>query len=74
MPSALPHTSSQILSRTVLPFIKKIADSGLKESINRYHDIKTGLVFHRGKIVNKMIAKSLGYEYFDINELFDLNI
>jgi len=74
MPSALPHTSSQILSRTVLPFIKKIADSGLKESINRYHDIKTGLVFHRGKIVNKMIAESLGYEYFDINELFDLNI
>ena len=26
------------------------------------------------KIVNKMIADSLGYEFFDINELFDLNI
>ncbi len=74
MPSALPHTSSQVLSRTVLPFIKKIADSGIKEAINRYHDIKTGLVFHRGKIVNEMVAESLGYEYFDINELFDLNI
>jgi len=74
MPSALPHTASQILSRTALPFIKKIADNGVKDVINRYHDIKSGLVFHRGKIVNQMVAESLGYEYFDINELFDLNI
>ena len=74
MPSALPHTASRILSRTVLPFIKKIADNGVKDLINRYPDIKSGLVFHRGKIVNEMVAESLGYEYFDINELFDLNI
>ena len=74
MPSSLPHTASQILSRTVIPYIKVIADNGIKETINNHHEFKSGLVFHRGKIVNEMIAKSLGYEYFDINELFDLNI
>lgn len=74
MPSALPHTSSQVLSRTVLPFVKKIADNGVKQAIDQYTDIKSGLVFHRGKIVNKMVADSLGNEYFDINELIDLNI
>lgn len=74
MPSALPHTASQILSKAVLPYIKKIADNGLKDAINTYPEIKSGLVFHRGKIVNQMVSESLGYEYFDTNELFDLNI
>lgn len=74
MPSALPHTSSQILSRNILPFIKKIAEHGVKEAVERYSDIKAGIAFHRGKIVNEMVAKNLGYEYFDIHELFDLNI
>jgi alanine dehydrogenase len=74
MPSALPHTSSQILSKNVLPFIKKIAEQGLKEAVVSSTQIQSGLVFHRGKIVNEMVAKSLGYEHIDINELFDLNI
>jgi alanine dehydrogenase len=74
MPSALPQTSSQILSRAVLPYITKISDNNIKGAINKYEEVKSGLVFHRGKIVNQMVSENLGYEYFDINELFDLNI
>jgi alanine dehydrogenase len=74
MPSALPYTSSQVLSRTTLPFIKNIADAGMKEAISHNPEIKSGLVFYRGKIVNEMVAKSLGHEFIDVNELFDLNI
>lgn len=74
MPSALPRTASEALSQSALPYIKKIADVGFEESITYDTTLKKGLTLYHGKVVNKSIAESLGYEFYDILELLELNI
>ncbi len=74
IPSALPKTASEALSLSALPFIKNIADIGFADSLYRNSTLKSGLTFYHDKVVNKTIAQSLGYEYYNILELLELNI
>jgi len=74
IPSAVPKSSSEILSKTVLPYVINIAKSGFESSMRNDEFLKKGLVFYHGKVVNKTISESLEFEFYDIVELLDLNI
>jgi alanine dehydrogenase len=74
MPSAVPFTSSSVLSAATLPYIKQIASMGFEEAISISNELRQGLNIYRGKIVHPQIAKIHGYEYYPILELLELNI
>jgi len=74
IPSSVPYTSSIALSTSVLPYVKQFADLGFQESIAINSELRNGLNLYRGKVVNPVIAKTQGYEYYDILELLELNI
>jgi alanine dehydrogenase len=74
LPSAVPYTSSRVLSAAALPYIKQIASMGFEESISISSELRQGLSIYRGKIVNPQIAKVHGLEYYPILELLELSI
>jgi alanine dehydrogenase len=74
IPSAVPHTSSRVLSAAALPYIKQIASMGFEEAISISNELRQGLSIYRGKTVHPQIAKIHGHEYYPILELLELNI
>ena len=72
LPAAVPNSSSIALSQAVYPYIKRIADMGFEEIISVDPSLRAGLNLYKGKVVNKTLAESLGYEYYDILEFLEL--
>ena len=65
MPGAYPRTSTQALTNATLPYIKLIADKGIRQAIQEDPVIKSALNTHQGRITNKALAQSLGMEMRD---------
>jgi len=61
MPGAVPITSAQALNNATLHYGLQLADKGLKAIVDDQH-LRNGLNVHRGKITNRAVAESLGYE------------
>ncbi len=61
MPGAYPRTSTLALTNATLPYVRVIADSGIKKAVQDDPVIKSALNTYHGKIVNKALAESLGY-------------
>ncbi len=62
MPGAYPRTSTLALTNATLPYIRVIAELGIKEAAQNDPIIKSALNTCHGRIVNKALAESLGYE------------
>jgi alanine dehydrogenase len=74
IPTAVPHTSSQVLSEVVFPYIKLIAQLGCEEAIALNPEIRNGLSLYQGKLVNKSLANTHKIECYDILELLEISI
>jgi len=74
LPSAVPNTSSNALSRTVLPYIMQLAQLGCEEATALNPELRNGLNIYNGKIVNQQLAAAHNAEAYDILELFELSI
>lgn len=74
VPAGVPHTSSQALSKAILPYIKQLADLGFSEAVATVPQLRECLNIYRGKVVDKILAETNGYEYYDILELLELNL
>ncbi|MBB4065020.1 alanine dehydrogenase [Gellertiella hungarica] len=61
MPGAVPITSAHALNNATLAHGLALADHGL-EAIRKDKHLQNGLNVHKGKITNKPVADSLGYE------------
>ena len=61
MPGAYPRTSTIALTNATLPYIKTIAEEGITKAVQVDPIIKSALNTYNGKIVNKALAKSLGF-------------
>ncbi|MGN6583039.1 MAG: alanine dehydrogenase [Rhizobiaceae bacterium] len=61
MPGAVPVTSAHALNNATLHYGLQLADKGLKAIVDDTH-LRNGLNVHRGKITNRAVAESLGYE------------
>ncbi len=61
MPGAVPITSAHALNNATLGHGLALADHGL-DAIRRDKHLQNGLNVHKGKITNKPVADSLGYD------------
>ncbi|WP_378951854.1 alanine dehydrogenase [Mesorhizobium sp. ANAO-SY3R2] len=61
MPGAVPVTSAHALNNATLHYGLALADRGLKALADEPH-LRNGLNVHRGRITNRAVAESLGYE------------
>jgi alanine dehydrogenase len=60
MPGAYPRTSTLALTNATLPYVKIIAEKGIRKAVQEDPVIRSALNTYHGKIVNKALADSLG--------------
>ena len=61
MPGAVPNTSAQALNNATLPFVLKLADTGLA-AFDRDPHLAAGLNVKDGRIMHHAVAASLGFD------------
>ncbi|OQM75855.1 alanine dehydrogenase [Manganibacter manganicus] len=61
MPGAVPITSAHALNNATLHYGLQLADKGLTAIMDDPH-LRNGLNVHRGRITNRAVAESLGYD------------
>lgn len=62
IPGAVPNTSTYALTNATMPYAVALAD-GFDTAIARYPELVGGVNITNGKVTNKAVADSLGYEY-----------
>ena len=60
MPGAYPRTSTLALTNATLPYIKVIAEKGIRRAVQEDLIIRSALNTSDGKIVNKALAEAMG--------------
>lgn len=68
MPGAVPLTSTYALTNATLPYVLKIAGSGLK-ALQKDETLRHGLNISQGEVCQKAIAEQFGYTFADIMNL-----
>ena len=63
IPGAVPKTASQALNNATLPYIKELANKGIKNALLENVHLRNGLNVCRGSITRPEIARDLGLEY-----------
>jgi alanine dehydrogenase len=69
MPGAYPKTSTVALTNVTLPYIKIMANKGIKNAFGEDAVIKSSLNTYKGFVVYKALADSMGYEYKAVDEI-----
>ncbi len=60
MPGAYPRTSTLALTNATLPYVKLLAGKGIEKAIAEDSVISSALNTYQGKIMNRMLAETLG--------------
>lgn len=69
MPGAYPKTSTIALTNATLPYIKILANKGIKNAFREDSVIKSALNTYKGFVVYKALADSMGYEYKNVDKI-----
>ncbi|MEJ2542522.1 MAG: alanine dehydrogenase [Calditrichaceae bacterium] len=72
--AAVPFSSSKIITKKLLPFIKLLAVNGLKTALDQEPGLVPGVSLYKGKVTNRYWAEHYGYEFYNIFELLELNL
>ena len=68
MPGAVPRTSTFALTNATLPFVKNLANLGLREALTRDPHLANGLNVHAGNVNHEAVARDLGYDYLSADD------
>ena len=60
MPGAVPRTATETLVNVSLPYIKLLADKGVKDALATDTSLSKGLNVDNGRLVNQSVSKALG--------------
>ena len=60
MPGAVPRTATETLVNVSLPYIKLLADKGVKDALATDTSLSKGLNVDNGQLVNQSVSKALG--------------
>ena len=63
MPGSVPFTSTIALANATYPYIKKIAENGLKDALSANDALLKGLNIYKGHITHKGVAQAFNMEY-----------
>lgn len=69
MPGAYPRTSTLALTNATLPYIKTVANLGIRNALRQDASIKSALNTYRGEIVHKILADFMGVACKGIDEM-----
>jgi alanine dehydrogenase len=61
MPAAVARTATQALTNATLPFVRLLADKGLKQALAEHAGLRNGLNVCQGKVTEPHVAADLGY-------------
>ncbi|PAB59200.1 NAD(P)-dependent oxidoreductase [Anaeromicrobium sediminis] len=70
LPGIVPATASKLLGETIEPYIKYVANEGLKKSMFNNRGLRSGLCMYDGFLLDKKTAKLLNVEYSTFEEAF----
>ncbi len=73
MPGAVPRTSTFALGQATRPFIKAIADRGLRNAMSADIHLRNGLNVHGGQIVCRPVADALSLPYVPAAEALGIS-
>ena len=62
MPGSVPHTSTLALTNITLPYIKELANKGIKDLANN-QPLLNGLNIHKGKVCHKGVSDAFGINF-----------
>lgn len=65
MPGAVPRTSTFALNNATLPFILSLVSQGIQKALLNDPHFLNGLNVHRGKMTCEVVAKELGYDFYE---------
>lgn len=63
MPGAVPFTSTTALTNATIPYIKKLANSGVMDALTSDPHFLTGLNLHNGQVTHSGVAAAFDLEY-----------
>jgi alanine dehydrogenase len=72
--ATVPASSSRILTKKILPYLKTLAVKGLEDSIVQEPGLLSSVFIYKGKVTNRLAADYHGYEFYNIFELLELNL
>jgi len=72
MPGAYPRTATLALAGATLPYIKMIAEQGVEGAIAMSDPLRSALNIYRGSVVHPGLARSMGTEPADIDQLISV--
>jgi alanine dehydrogenase len=61
MPGAVPRTSTLALTNVTLPFVRQLADLGVKQALAANPHLAAGLNIQGGRVVHESVARSLNH-------------
>ena len=64
IPGAVPNTSTYALTNATMPYATALA-GGLETALARFPELVGGMNIAAGKVTNRAVADSLGYDYTD---------
>lgn len=71
MPGAVPRTSTVALTNVTVPYALQIANKNVSKAVAENEALKSGVNVMKGKITYQTVAKDLGYEYANIEEMLN---
>lgn len=74
VPAAVPVTATQALSNALLPHVKRVAGLGLTDALNADEGLRQGVAVAEGRVVDPVLARSTGMEYYPISSVLPLHV
>jgi len=69
MPGAVPNTSTIALTNATLPYVVRIANRGIHESLRSDEEIRTGLNVYKGKVTHQGVAEAFNLDYTPVQDV-----
>lgn len=69
MPGAVAQTATYALTNVTLPYIKSLANKGLKQALSEDEYLREGLTIHNNKVTHKAVATAHQYRYYSFENL-----
>lgn len=66
MPGAVPRTSTYALNHAILPFVRELADHGVKQAIEANEHLRNGVNVCCGAVTRRELAQSQALPYTDV--------
>lgn len=72
VPSSVPVTATRALSNALLPYVRRLAGLGLRDSLNSDAGLSRGAAVAEGRVVDAVLAREAGMEHNSISSVLPL--